>query len=616
VTSSWQTRYASKLCTAAEAVGRITPGQRIFIGSGAAEPAGLVRALVAGSEYLADNDVVHILTLGPAPYVAPEMKDRFRHTAFFIGPNVRDAVQQGRADFIPIFLSEVPSLIRSRRLKVDVALLQVSPPDAAGFVSLGVSVDVVLAAVKAAAFVIAQVNPRMPTTLGDSKVSVSELDCLVDLPEPLFELLAEPADSISTGIGELVASLVPDGATIQAGIGRIPNAVLNALRSRHDLGVHTEMLSDGFMALAKAGVVNGRRKTLRPGQMVTSFVMGSRELYDWVDQNPQVELHPSDFTNDPFVIAQNSRMVAINSALSVDLTGQVAADTVHGRFFSGIGGQVDFIRGAARSPGGRPIIALPSMAGGGSISRIVSALEAGAGVVTSRGDVHYVVTECGIAQLWGKSIRERAAALIEIAHPDVRPDLLNEAKQRRYLLPDHPLPNPSGRVRERLATLRTGEQVRIRPVRISDEDTLQELLYRLSDESTFFRFFGHTVTHPHREVLKLVELDSACGVALVAESMETEELLGIARADLDPRSGVAELGVTVADTWHNKGLGSLLLESLEAAARTSGFQALAAAVLPGNGRMQRLLRRRGFTCSGEPMDCPLTFTLALRDEAA
>jgi GNAT superfamily N-acetyltransferase len=256
------------------------------------------------------------------------------------------------------------------------------------------------------------------------------------------------------------------------------------------------------------------------------------------------------------------------------------------------------------------------MAGGGSISRIVSALESGAGVVTSRGDVHYVVTEYGIAQLWGKSIRERAAALIEIAHPDVRPDLLNEAKRRHYLLPDHPLPNPPGRLRERLVTLRTGEQVRIRPVRVSDEDTLQELLYRLSDESTFFRFFGHTVTHPHREVLELVELDGACGVALVAESMETEELLGIARADLDPRSGVAELGVTVADTWHNKGLGSLLLESLEGAARTNGFQALAAAVLPGNGRMQRLLRRRGFTCSGEPMDCPLSFTLTLHDEAA
>jgi acyl-CoA hydrolase/GNAT superfamily N-acetyltransferase len=616
VSSSWQLRYAPKLCTAAEAMQRIEPGRRIFIGSGAAEPAGLVAALAEHSAGLADNDVVHILTLGPAPYVAPEMANRFRHTALFIGPNVRDAVQHGRADFVPIFLSEVPSLVRSRRLKVDVALLQVSPPDAEGFVSLGVSVDVVLAAVEAASLVIAQVNPRMPTTLGDSKVPVSRLDCLVDLPEPLFELLAPPPDPISTAIGELVASLVPDGATLQAGIGRIPNAVLNALGSRHDLGVHTEMLSDGVMTLAKAGVITGRRKTLRPGQMVTSFVMGSRALYDWVDQNPQVELHPSDFTNDPFVIAQNSRMVAINSALSVDLTGQVASDTVHGRFFSGIGGQVDFIRGAARSPGGRPIIALPSMAAGGSTSRIVSALEAGAGVVTSRGDVHYVVTEHGIAQLWGKSIRERSAALLEIAHPDVRPDLLNEAKQRHYLLPDHPLPNPQSALPERLVTLRTGEPARIRPVRVSDEDALQELLYRLSDESSFFRFFGHTAVHPHGEVLKLVELDGAGSVAFVAESTESEELLGIARADLDPRSGVAELGVTVADPWQGKGLGTLLLARLEDAARSGGFRALRAEVLPGNGRMQRLLRRHGFSCSGEPGDGSFSFRLPLREEAA
>lgn len=607
----WQERYAQKLCTAAEATRRIEPGRRIFVGSGAAEPVGLVQALAARSASLADNDVVHILTLGPAPYVAPDMQGRFRHTAFFIGPNVRDAVQRGQADFTPIFLSEVPRLIHSRRLKVDVALLQVSPPDAEGFVSLGVSVDVVLAAVDAAALVIAQVNPHMPTTLGASRVSVAQLDCLVDLPEPLLELRAPAPDPISTRIGELVASLVPDGATLQAGIGRIPNAVLSALGSRSDLGVHTEMLSDGLMALAKAGVINGRRKTLRPGVMVTSFLMGSRELYDWVDRNPLVELQPSDFTNDPFVIAQNSRMVAINSALSVDLTGQVAADTVNGRFFSGIGGQVDFIRGAARSPGGRPIIALPAMASAGRVSRIVSGLDAGAGVVTSRGDVHYVVTEYGIAQLWGKSVRERAAALIEIAHPDVRPDLLNEAKLRHYVLSQQPLPNPPTPFPERVVALRTGERVRIRPVRVSDEDALQELLYRLSDESTFLRFFAHRATHPQREVLGLVELSGDCCAAFVAESTETEELLGIARADLDPRSGAAELGLTVADSWQDKGIGALLLEALEGASRTLGFRALVAEVLPANGRMQRLLRRHGFTCSGEPGASPWTFRLAL-----
>ena len=420
--NDWQQRYAHKLTTPREAIGRIAAGQHIFIGSGAAEPACLVEALATDGAHLADNEVTHILTLGPAPYVAPELASRFRHTALFIGSNVRDAVQAGRADFMPVFLSELPKLMRTRRIKIDVALLQVSVPDERGYVSLGVSVDVVQAAVETASLVIAQVNPSMPRTCGCSLVPVEKLDCLVPMDAPLFELKPEPPDAAAQEIGRLVAGLVPDGATLQVGIGRIPGAILSELGTRHDLGVHTEMLSDGIMALAKAGVINGSRKTVRPGRMVTSFVMGSRELYEWVDQNPQVELHPSDFTNDQFVIAKNSRMVAINSALSVDLTGQVAADTLGGRFFSGIGGQVDFIRGAARSPGGKPIIVLPATADGGRKSRIVSALEAGAGVVTSRGDVHYVVTEYGVAQLWGKNIRERAAALVEIAHPDVRAD--------------------------------------------------------------------------------------------------------------------------------------------------------------------------------------------------
>jgi acyl-CoA hydrolase/ribosomal protein S18 acetylase RimI-like enzyme len=616
VIAHWRERYSAKVCSAEQAIAHIAVGRRIFIGSGAAEPAVLVEALVRDSARFADNDIVHILTLGPAPYVAPEMAGHFRHTAFFIGPNVRDAVQSGRADFMPVFLSEIPELIRSHRVKIDVALLQVSPPDAGGNVSLGVSVDVVLAAVESADLVIAQVNPHMPRTLGPSLVPISKIDYLVDAPAPLFELAPQALDPVTTQIGELVASLVPDGATIQAGIGRIPNATLLALRSRHDLGVHTEMLSDGMMELAKAGVINGKRKTVRPGSMVTSFVMGSRALYEWADENPMLELHPSDFTNDPFVIAKNARMVAVNSALSVDLTGQVAADTVNGRFFSGIGGQVDFIRGAARSPGGRPIIALPSTAAHGSTSRIVSALEVGGGVVTSRGDVHYVVTEYGVAQLWGKSVRERAAALIEIAHPDFRPELLNEAKQRHFLLPDHPMPNPQPVEPDRLARLESGEQVRIGPVRVSDEDALQDLLYRLSDESTFFRFFGHSCTHPHSEVLRLAEFDSACSVALVARLGETDELLGIARADMDPRSGAADLGVTIADAWQGRGLGKLLLESLASAAKKSGFRGLTAEVLPGNGRMQRLLRRHGFTCSGELSQSPFLFQLSLGDDVA
>jgi acyl-CoA hydrolase/GNAT superfamily N-acetyltransferase len=609
----WRTRYAHQLCSAPAAISRILPGRRIFVGSGAAEPVGLVTALACEGARFADNEVVHILTLGPAPYVGPGMAGRFRHTAFFIGPNVREAVQRGSADFMPVFLSEVPELIRSRRVRVDAALLQVSPPDSRGYVSLGVSVDVVKAAVESADLVIGQVNPHMPRTLGDSLVPVSRFDCLVDLAEPLLELPVERPDGVATAIGELVATLVSDGATIQAGIGRIPNAVLSALRTRHDLGVHTEMFSDGLMDLVRAGVVNGKRKTLSTGKLVASFLMGTQTLYEWAHENPLLEMHPSDFTNDPFVIAKNSRMVAINSALSVDLTGQVAADTVGGRFFSGIGGQVDFIRGAARSAGGKPIIAMPSTAAGGTKSRIVSVLEAGAGVVTSRGDVHYVVTEYGIAQLWGKSIRERSSALIEIAHPDFRADLLNEAKARRYVFPDHPLPNPEARRRARTIQLASGDRVEIRPVRISDEDAVQELLYRLSDESAFFRFFGHAVTHPHRQVLSMVELDPATSVAFAARWIETDELIGLARADALPYGRTGELGVTVADAWQGRGVGAALVESVIEGCGDSSMCGLVAEVLPANRRMQRLLRRHGFDCDDARA---LTFRLSLPRKAA
>jgi acyl-CoA hydrolase len=430
---NWQDQYRWKVSTPAEAVRAIPPRTRILIGSGASEPSRLVEAMVRDGTHLCGNEIVHLLTLGPAPYVAPGLEGRFRHVAFFIGANVRSAVQEGRADFMPVFLSEIPLLILSGRVKVDVAIIQVSPPDRHGFCSLGVSVDIVRAAVDTASLVLAEVNSCMPRTLGDSFIHVDRLARMVPVDDPLYELAPEPLDEVCRQIGLHAAGLIQDGACLQMGIGRIPDAVLSCLGDRNDLGIHTEMFSDGAMLLAQAGVITGRRKTLLPGKIVTSFVMGTKALYDWVDDNPAVEMRPSSFTNDPFQIARNDNMVAINSALAVDLTGQVAADTIGGRFFSGIGGQVDFIRGSARSKGGRPVIALPSTAKGGTISRIQPSLEAGAGVVTSRGDIHYVVTEHGVADLWGKNIRQRACALIEIAHPDFRPDLINAAKNRHYI---------------------------------------------------------------------------------------------------------------------------------------------------------------------------------------
>lgn len=430
---SWRERWADKVTTAEAAVRSIRPRERIFVGSGAAEPLALVAALTDAGDHLGGNDIVHLLTLGPAPYVAPEMAARFRHTAFFIGENVRAAVADGRADFMPIFLSEIPALLRSERFPIDVALIQVSEPDAHGHVSLGVSVDIVRAAVSSARRVIAEVNPLMPRTHGDSFVHVSRLELLVPVQAPLPELEDDPLDDVCRAIGANVAARIPDGATLQTGIGRIPSAVLAALGGHRDLGVHTEMFSDPLIDLVERGVVSGARKSHLPGKIVTSFVLGSRRLYDWVHENAAVEMRASDYTNDPAIIARNDRMVAINSALAVDLTGQVAADTLRGRFFSGIGGQVDFIRGAARSRGGLPIIALPSTAKGGTLSRIRVTLEDGAGVVTSRGDVHWVATEHGVAELHGRSVRERALALAGVAHPDFRGELLAAARARRWV---------------------------------------------------------------------------------------------------------------------------------------------------------------------------------------
>jgi acyl-CoA hydrolase/RimJ/RimL family protein N-acetyltransferase len=597
----WQRRYCDKVTSAADAVRLIRPGRRILIGSGAAEPNLLVQALVNDGAHLADNDIVHLLTLGPAPYVQPGLERRFRHTAFFIGPNVREAVQAGRADFMPVFLSEIPGLIRSRRVRIDVALIQVSPPDRYGYVSLGVSVDVVRAAVDSADLLIAAVNPNMPRTFGDSFIHVSALHALVPSDEALPELTPPAPDEVSRAIGRHVATLIPDGATLQTGIGRIPHAVLDALSSHSDLGVHTEMLSDSVIDLCEAGVINGKKKTLLKGKLVTSFVMGTRRLYDWVNENPSVELQPSDFTNDPLQIAKNDAMISINSALAVDLTGQVASDTVSGRFFSGIGGQVDFVRGAARSRGGKPIIALPSTAKDGQVSRIRSVLEEGAGVVTSRGDVHYVVTEYGVAELWGRSVRERATALIDIAHPDFRGALLDEAKQRHFVFSDQ-----IGRAvacpwaEQRVVTLRDGEKMLIRPLRISDEEELQDLFYRLSRESVYKRFMAYKQSHPHAEMQKLVDLDYDSSMAVVAcPATDPGTIVGMGRYDVDPSTRLAEIAFVVRDEWHNKGIGRALLDRLAEIAQHKGLQGFTATTLASNVPMLRVFTGSGYRMQSE-----------------
>jgi acyl-CoA hydrolase len=382
---------------------------------------------------LQDVEVVHLLTFGRAGHTLPEMQGHFRHNAMFIGSNVRQAVNEGRADYTPIFLGEIAQLFRSGRMPVDVALIQVSTPDEHGFCSLGVGVDHTLDAARCARHVIAEVNERMPRVLGDAFLHVRQIHAVVETSRPLAEMEPVATDEVSRLISRNVANLIGDGATLQTGIGAIPDAVLGLLHDRKALGVHTELFSDGVVDLVEAGVLTGERKTLHPGKIIAGFMLGTKRLFDWADNNPIIEMHPTAYTNDPFVIAQNDNMVAINSAIEIDLTGQVSSDSIGRAFYSGFGGQTDFIRGAARSKGGMPIIAIPSTAKDGSVSRLVSELKSGAGVVTTRADVHWVVTEFGAVDLFGLSVRRRARALIDIAHPDHREALERAARERRLL---------------------------------------------------------------------------------------------------------------------------------------------------------------------------------------
>jgi 4-hydroxybutyrate CoA-transferase len=427
--ADWKNRAVS----AADAVAVVKSGMRVFIHGAAATPSPLIEAL-ADRRDLENVTLYHLHTEGPAPFAAPDKQGQFRSVSLFVGPPLRGAVREGRADFIPIFLSDIPHLFLSGQLPLDVALLQLSPPDRHGYCTLGTSVDTALAASHAARYVVAEINEQMPRTHGNTLVPLSRVHAWIHTDRPLHGHESSEPDAVATAIGEQVAALIPDGATLQMGIGAIPDATLRRLTDKHDLGIHTEMFSDGVVDLIEAGVITNRLKVVHPGRTVTSFVNGSARLFDFVHDNPFVEFHPCDRTNDTALIRKNPRVVAINSALEIDLTGQVCADSIGFQIYSGIGGQMDFMRGAALSPGGIPIIAIPSTAAGGRVSRIVSALKPGAGVVTTRGHVHWVVTEYGAVDLFGKSLRERAQALISIAHPDFRAELRREFAETRHIV--------------------------------------------------------------------------------------------------------------------------------------------------------------------------------------
>jgi len=437
----WEEKYRDKIGVAAAAMKLIQPGNSIFIGTGCAQPQHLVNALVEHSGHIYDAHIIHLLTMGSAPYADERFREKFSMNSFFIADNVRDAMEKGVGDCTPMFLSDIPHQFESGRIPVDVALISVTPPDANGLCSLGVSVDIVKSAAQNARYTIAQVNSQMPRVMGNSFIHVNDIEMLVPYDEPVITIPVEESDQTLGKIGQNIARLVEDGSTIECGIGSIPQALAEWLKDKRELGVHTEMFSDWIIDLIECGAITCSKKTINRGKVVASFCMGSRRLYDYIDNNPFFEFHPTEYVNDPMIISRHDKMVAINVGLEIDLTGQVCSDSLGYKFYSGIGGQVDFIRGAARSRGGKAIIAMPSTAKDETISRIVPKLTDGAGVVTTRGDVHYVVTEYGIAYLHGKSIRERVLALTNIAHPKFRNDLIGVgacALSRRTRAVRHP----------------------------------------------------------------------------------------------------------------------------------------------------------------------------------
>jgi acyl-CoA hydrolase/RimJ/RimL family protein N-acetyltransferase len=601
----WKERYQDRIAPASTAMKMIKPGNSIFIGTGCGQPQFLVDALVRHSSHISDAHIIHLLTMGAAPYAHEKFRDKFKMNSFFVADNVRDAMGQGIGDYTPIFLSEIPREFESGRIPIDAALVCVTPPDANGLCSLGVSVDIVKSAAANARLVIAQVNPHMPRTLGSSFLHVNNIDVLVDHPEDVIETGIPETDETLRRIGQNIARLVEDGSTIECGIGRIPQALAEFLKGKKDLGIHTEMFGDWIIELIECGAITCAKKTINRGKIVASFCMGTRRLYDYIDNNTFFEFHPTEYVNDPYIIAQHEKMVGINVGLEVDLTGQVCADSLGYRIYSGIGGQVDFIRGSARSRGGKAIIAMPSTARGESVSRIVPHLTEGAGVVTTRGDVHYVVTEFGVAYLHGKSIRQRALSLINIAHPKFRNELIQTAKKHHYLPPDQielawdQVIYPAEL--EKRDTLRDGTEIFFRPIKPTDEPALSEMLYSLSSASVRTRYFTHTMTFPHKDVQRLTNINYQQDLAIVGvvPSPSGEQVVAIAQYFLDPKTQAAEIAFIVQDEWQKRGMGTFLLDYLNQIARQRGVRQFYAKVLPTNRAMLATFHNSGFNVSTE-----------------
>jgi len=596
----WQDHYRQKKTTAAKALEAIKRGHRVFVGSGCGEPQHLAQTLEELLPSLADIEILHILSVGKARFTSPGLFDKCRLKSFFIATASREAVAEGRADYTPINLADIPELFQSGAMPIDAALIQLSPPDEHGFCSYGIAVDIVKAATESAKYVIAQINPQMPRTLGDSFVHTRNIDAFVEHEEPLLEIAPPLMNPVAEEIGRHVARLIEDGSTLRVGVGSLSTAVLYALRGKKDLGVHADMLTDAYLHLVKEGVITNSRKTLHHGKIVASFCLGSRDLYDFVHNNPMVAMHPIEYTNDYLVISENDKMVSINSGLEVDLTGQVCSDSLGYEIYSGVGGTIDFFRGAIHSNKGKAIAVMPSTTLDGKKSRIVPELMEGAGVVTTRGGVHHVVTEYGAVNLHGKSIRERALALIGIAHPDFREDLASAARRLRYLredlVPGIPRRSVYPSEWETSLALEEGMEVFFRPAKPTDERSLKEFFYSLPRDEFYMRFLSRMKVFPCHDVQRMVDIDYRKEMSIVALAGEqhAKRIVAFASYVLDEETGAAEVDFAVHPDLGQKGIATFLLRYLSRIAMGKGVKSFFAYAAMDNERALGVFRKLGY----------------------
>ncbi|MBF0459874.1 MAG: GNAT family N-acetyltransferase [Magnetococcales bacterium] len=596
---NWQDKYQDKMIAMEKAIGLIQSGQHIFLGTGCAQPTPLVISLVGRSTTLANNEIVDLFTLGDAPYARRDITDNIHVSTFFISDNVRDIIEQGLGTYTPVSLSDIPRLLSSEHIHLDVALIQVSPPDRQGRFSLGVSVDIIPAAIHQARLVIAQVNVNMPRVLGNSFVTIEDLDWLVAADNPLTEYHPPTPSAVDHQVAQQVASLIENGSTLSVDIGEIPQAVLSHLGTKRDLGIHSEMITSAYLQPIRDGIFTGRAKSLDPERIVASYCLGNRPLYDLLHNNPLVNLHPTEYVSDPLVIGKQHRMVAVSSAIEIDLTGQVCTSSIGMRSFSGPSGRVDFNRGACRAPGGKAIVALTSTADNGRVSRIVTHLARGAGVEIMRSDVHYVVTEFGTAYLYGKNIQERALSLIGIAHPDFQEQLLSEAIAAHFVHPE--LSDVQGRQifpRMQFSStlhLADGRSVEFRFIQPSDDHIVRKRFHALSPQTVYYRFMAPLKRLSFKQIMDLVYVDQRVAAAIggFVPGLGRDGLIALAGYHLEPHSNSAEVAFLIHDNWQRHGIGSHMFHTLAGIARRNGITRFTADVLPGNIQMQRVFQRAG-----------------------